>query len=106
MQALKDAIDDPNSSVGMEEARLIAPSLLVFDDLGSEKSTEWAREKIFTIFEARARQGKHTFFTTNLDPKDIRSVYKERIHDRMIEFCSWVQFPGKSFRKRNFKAEI
>lgn len=106
MQDLKDAIKSQEVTMGMIEGKLISPSLLVLDDLGSEKSTEWAREKIFSIFEARAFQRKHTFFTTNLMPDDIKKKYGPRIHDRMVQYCSWVKMEGKSFRQMKFKQEI
>lgn len=106
MQRLKDAIDKEGTTVGHETDKLIEPQLLLLDDLGAEKSTEWATERIFVIFEKRAAQSKHTIFTTNLTPKELSGIYKERIADRMREFCSWVEFPGESFRKKNFKNEI
>lgn len=106
MQRLKDSIDGKQTNVGHEQEKLISPNLLVLDDLGAEKSTEWVVERIFTIFEKRAALDKFTFFTTNLDPKQIGEVYGPRIHDRMVQFCSWVKFEGKSFRKENFENEI
>lgn len=106
MQRLKDAIDRKGSGVSIEQEKLIEPHLLFLDDLGAEKSTEWAVERIFVIFEKRAAQRKHTIFTTNLMPKEIGNIYKERIADRLSEFCSWINFSGGSFRKRDFKNEI
>ena len=106
MQRLKDAIGSNDTTVSMEEEKLIRPGLLIIDDLGADVSSDWTREKIFTIFESRARQGKHTIFTTNLDPEEISTTYGGRIKDRMVEFCSWVNMPGKSFRQMNFKNEI
>jgi DNA replication protein DnaC len=106
MQRLKDAIDKEGTSVGHETEKLIEPNLLLLDDLGAEKSTEWATERLFVIFEKRAAQQKHTFFTTNLTPEQISGVYKERIKDRMIEFCTWVKFEGESFRKLKYVNEI
>lgn len=106
MQRLKDAIDKEGTTVGHETEKLIEPNLLILDDLGADKSTEWATERIFVIFEKRAAQDKHTFFTSNLTAKEISAVYKERIASRMMEFCSWVQFQGDDFRKKNFVNEI
>ncbi len=106
MQRLKDTMDRKDTTLGAEQEKLITPNLLLLDDLGAEKASEWAVEKIFLIFEKRAALKKHTFFTTNLTPDQIGDVYKERIRDRMVEHCSWVHFQGDSFRKLTFKNEI
>ena len=106
MQKLKDSIDQKGVSISDVMERFISPDLLVLDDLGAEKSSEWAIEKLFLIFEKRVALSKHTFFTTNLSSEDINSVYGPRIVDRLIEFCSWVKFEGTSFRKKMFENEI
>lgn len=106
MQKLKDSIDTKGSSVGEVTERFILPNLLVLDDLGTEKSSEWAIEKLFLIFEKRVALSKHTLFTTNLSTEEINRVYGTRIHDRLLEFCSWVHFRGDSFRKKMFVNEI
>lgn len=106
MQRLKNGIDNKDTTVAFEEEQLISPNLLILDDLGAEKMSDWAREKLFVIFERRASQKKFTFFTTNLESDQIKNIYKDRIHDRMIEFCSWIKLDGDSFRKKNFENEI
>lgn len=83
-------------------SRLVRPSLLVLDDLGAERSTEYAIESVYNIIDSRYRSGKPLIITTNLtllemkDPEDMR--YR-RIYDRIFEACYPVQFKGKSFRK-------
>lgn len=106
MQALRNGISDPANSLEYEEKKLLAPSLLVLDDLGAEKSTDWTQERLFTIFEKRAAKKNHTMFTTNLSLHDISLRYGARIHDRMYEFCTIVEFKGGSFRKNLYKPEI
>ncbi len=106
LQALQDTIGNKEKTLEHELGLLITPHLLVLDDLGTEKESDWAAEKLFMTFEKRRRSGKHTFFTTNLNTKQIEAKYGARILDRMIESCSWVQFNGGSFRKRNFANEV
>src|SRR5690625_4159968 len=43
--------------------------LLVLDDLGSEKATDWALEKLFEIVDQR--QGMHTIYTSNLNEEAL-----------------------------------
>ncbi len=46
-------------------------SLLVLDDLGKEKATDWATEKLFQVIAGRHANLKRTIVTTNLGLKGI-----------------------------------
>lgn len=52
-------------------ARYTAPPILVLDDLGKERPTEWASEQLFAIFNRRYEQGKTTVVTTNYGGPDL-----------------------------------
>lgn len=107
MDKLKDAIDEnTNTTVQLEMDKLTSPDLLVFDDLGAEKTSEWTQEKIFTLVEKRARQGKHTWFTSNLSPDLVEKIYKDRIYDRIIEFSQFIRVEGPSFRQEKYSEEF
>lgn len=106
---IRSAIDQKDTSVGHECQKLVAPDLLILDDLGTDNASEWAKEQIFAIFEARAHATtrKHTWFTTNMNPStDIPKIYGPRIYDRMHEFCTRLKVPGDSFRKMKYRDEI
>ena len=49
--------------------------LLVLDDLGSEKTSEWVEETMNLIVNTRYNERRHTIFTSNYDdtPDDARS---------------------------------
>ncbi len=98
LQKLKDAIDSKDTTVQFQVDKFITYDLLVLDDLGTEKSTEWAYEKLFSIFDTRMRLGKHTFFTTNLTLKEMQTQYGPRIVDRIRSNCRVFPMMGKSFR--------
>lgn len=107
LKTIKTAMDNTvDSTVSREVDLLIDPSLLIFDDLGVDNASAFAKEMIFSIFESRARSGRHTWFTTNLSSEEIQKTYGVRIHDRLLEFCSWVDVTGNSFRKLKFRNEI
>lgn len=46
-------------------------SILVLDDLGKERPTEWAAEQLFAIFNRRYDYGKPTIVTTNYSGADL-----------------------------------
>ena len=51
--------------------RFAAASILVLDDLGKERPTEWAAEQLFAIFNRRYDHGKPTIVTTNYSGADL-----------------------------------
>ena len=80
--------------------------LLVIDDLGTERATDYALEQVYTVIDERYKAEKPVIITTNLsyaelkNPTDIR--YK-RIFDRVIEMCTPFNIEGVSRRQK--KAE-
>ena len=49
-------------------------SLLVIDDLGVERSTEYAMEQMFTVIDSRYRSKKPLIVTTNLKLEETRQT--------------------------------
>jgi DNA replication protein DnaC len=82
--------------------------LLVLDDLGSEKTSEWVEETMNLIVNTRYNERRHTIFTSNYeDTPDGESdtgdfSLKERIgfriHSRLHEMCDFLEFDGADFR--------
>jgi DNA replication protein DnaC len=76
--------------------------LLVIDDLGTERGSEYALEQMFSAIDARYRCGKPLIVTTNLSPADIKSpanIAYMRIYDRIMQNSIPVKVPGDSRRK-------
>lgn len=61
--------------------------LLIIDDFGTEKVTEWVLEKVFSLIDTRYRACKPLLMTTNLDMEDIELRFDMRISDRIKEMC-------------------
>ena len=62
-------------------------SLLVIDDLASERDTEYMNEIVTNIIDARYRSGKPMIVTTNLTSEELknpRDVRKQRIYSRLM----------------------
>ena len=82
--------------------------LLVLDDLGTERRSEYAQEQVFNIIDSRYRSGLPLIITTNLDIEDIKkpdNVGNSRIYDRVLEMCHPVEVAGKSRRRQKVKAD-
>lgn len=83
--------------------RLNSVSLLIIDDLGAERSTDYALEKVYGVIDNRYLAKKPLILTTNLDLGQMQAVSDlryERIYDRVFEMCYPVEFTGISWRKR------
>lgn len=103
---IRNAFDDEQTSVGQELDKLRKPGLLVIDDFGTEKLTEFVDEKFFAIFDWRGRHKKHTFLSTNLTLAELKKRYSPRVFDRLFEYCSFLECGGPSYRQKNFENQI
>jgi DNA replication protein DnaC len=72
---------------------------LVLDDLGSERPTEWVRERLFVIVNHRYREALPTLFTSNIGPRDLASQLGERTASRIIAMCDWISLEGEDYRE-------
>ncbi len=57
------------------------PDVLILDDLGAEKNTDWALEELFQIIDRRYREGKALMVTTN----QKLLVFPERVRSRLCD---------------------
>lgn len=77
--------------------------LLIIDDLGAERNTDYAMEKVYNIIDSRVRANKPMILTTNLKVGEMMQcddVRYKRIYDRIFEVCYPVEVNGISFRLR------
>lgn len=75
MNRIKSDIDNRNANMD----KLVDIDLLVLDDVGSEKTTEWSNELLFELLDKRSR----TIVTTNLSNKELQERYGKRIASRI-----------------------
>lgn len=57
--------------------------LLILDDLGAENRTDRAVSILYEIINARQNRGLPIIVNTNLDPKDIKNSYQDRLYSRL-----------------------
>ena len=89
--------------------RLQKYDLVVIDDLGAERSTEYALEQMYLAVDTRYRSGKPTIITTNLPPQALmkpENLAYKRIYDRILEMCAIVVvMEGNSRRQERKQAQ-
>lgn len=104
--------DTYNPDVRTTELEVIRPvmdaELLVFDDLGAEKPSEWVAETLNLIVNTRYNQRRATIFTSNYEdaPASDRSAAETlservgfRMYSRLHEMCEFVTLEGPDFRE-------
>lgn len=83
--------------------RLGYAKLVIFDDLGAERGTDYALEKVYNIVDSRYRKSLPMILTTNLTIEEMKSevdMRYRRIYDRVFETCYPMQFTGPSWRMK------
>ena len=81
-------------------------SLLIIDDLGAERKSEFMQEMVFNIIDSRYRSGLPFIITTNLTTDEIKKPQEigfSRIYDRILERCFPVEVSGNSRRRQNVR---
>ena len=75
--------------------------LLILDDFGVERGTEFSKEQTFNLIDQRSRSIKPLIVTTNLSVYDLcraKDMAAERIYSRILEMCIPVLFDGQDRR--------
>jgi DNA replication protein DnaC len=88
----------PSSETSYDDVfeRVRGTNILILDDLGTESSTPWAREKLFQILNYRYNYRMPTVITTN---RDLRQI-DERIVSRMqdVDLSKFMEITAGDYR--------
>lgn len=80
--------------------------LIIIDDLGAERKSDFMQEMVYNIIDNRYRAGLPMIITTNLSIYEIKTpnnIGYERIYDRILEKCFPIEVKGISKRRRAIK---
>ena len=83
--------------------------LLILDDFGMERGTEYGLEQVYNVIDSRYRSRKPLIVTTNLSLTELQNpqdTAHARIYDRVLEMCLPILFTGKNFRKETAQAKL
>ena len=85
--------------------RVMGAELLVLDDLGAERPTDWVEETMNLIVNTRYNDKRPTIFTSNYedvpDTDDLDSLFVRvgfRMHSRLREMCEFLEYGGPDYR--------
>jgi len=107
---LKEIQESYNLLSQTSELKLLAPvyetEVLVLDELGAVKPTDWVRDTMMQVINTRYNDNKLTIFTTNYT--DTRRTTTEetledrigtRLRSRLYEMCMTVLVEGEDYRR-------
>ena len=83
--------------------------LLILDDFGMERGTEYGLEQVYNVIDSRYRSGKPLIVTTNLTLTELQNPQDTphaRIYDRLLEMCAPVCFSGENFRRESAQNKL
>jgi DNA replication protein DnaC len=97
-------------SIRTTELEVLRPvmtaDLLVLDDLGAEKTSEWVEETMNLIVNTRYNERRVTIFTSNYldipddsDPNSLLFRIGHRMRSRLHEMCDFLEMDGADYRE-------
>jgi len=111
-QHMKDAIVMGDSyRLEKERETLYTVDLLVIDDLGKERPTDWVVEELFNLINYRYEHMKPIIITSNYNPDELKQRYNKASRDygekdigsaiisRLKEMCDTLPLFGEDYRK-------
>ena len=122
-ELLKEIQNSYNPSVKATELEILRPvfetEVLVLDELGAVKPTEWVWDTVSHILNTRYNDKRTTIITTNypnrpaagveVETSQLKRVAREeslgdrigeRMRSRLFEMCKIVEMTGSDFRQR------
>lgn len=102
MRLTSNIAEDKNAFLdGLDAFRL-----LVIDDLGIERNTDFALEQVFSVIDRRCQSNKPMIITTNLNLDELKNpqdLPHARIYDRVLSHCIPIRVNGSNIRKLQAK---
>lgn len=85
LEDLRDNYDNKDPEFD-EVLRMIKTCrLLIIDDIGAERVTDWVRERMVSIINTRVSNNLTTIYTSNLSPEELSEAFKETLFCELPE---------------------
>jgi DNA replication protein DnaC len=87
---------------------LLRFDLVVIDDLGVERDTEYMSEQVTNLVDSFYRANIPLIITSNYTPKQLTEavdIRKRRVYDRLLERCHPILMDGESRRKQKGRSD-
>ncbi len=96
------AIRPATGGMDVDLLHFSAAPVLVLDDLGTERLTEWGSEQLYRLADERCRNDRPTIVTSNLSGDQIKATYDRRTVERLFGGAMLIQLTGQTRRPMPF----
>lgn len=98
LEDLRDNYDNKDPDFEQVLSMVKGCKLLIIDDIGAERVTEWVRERMVSIINTRSSNGLCTIYTSNLSPEELTEELGDRIASRVLGSSKVVEISGGDWR--------
>jgi DNA replication protein DnaC len=107
LRVIRSTYDPSTRTTEVQVLRpVMQADILVLDDLGAEKTSEWVDETMNLIVNTRYNERRLTIFTSNYldipddtDPNSLLFRIGFRMRSRLHEMCDVIQIEGADYRE-------
>ena len=79
---------------------ILKQDLLILDDLGAEKVTDWTQERLYSLINKLYVNNKTIIVTSNVDLHELSLRLGDHTVSRLCEMCMHdIKFPDKDYRR-------
>ena len=94
LEDLRDSYDSREADFEQVLSMVKSCKLLIIDDIGAERVTEWVRERLVSIINTRVSNDLATIYTSNLSPEELRAELGDRIASRVLGSSQVIEITG------------
>lgn len=95
---LKASFSEQDSWISHVRKYASTVELVVWDDIGTKGLTEFEREMLLSIINARIENRKANIFTSNCNPRELEDILQPRLASRILSTAKKYEFRGKDKR--------
>jgi DNA replication protein DnaC len=74
--------------------------IIVFDDIGAEKVSDWTRERLYLIINKKYEDMIPMIFTSNCDLEILSARLGDRISSRIMGMTELIKVDGEDMRNK------
>lgn len=94
LEDLRDNYDNKDPDFEQILSMVKGCKLLIIDDIGAERVTEWVRERMVSVINTRVSNNLSTIYTSNLSPEELKAELGDRISSRVLGSSQVVEITG------------
>ena len=99
LQSIKVDFDRaPQDREWMADRMINYSGIVVIDDLGAEKVTDWVKETLYMIINNRYEEMRPVIVTSNLTLDELSTQLGDRIPSRLAGMCDIIEIKGSDRR--------